>query len=198
MKKSAKALLISLCAVLLVVASVMGTLAYLTSTATVTNTFSVGSVAITMDETDVTVYGLKDTDTRVQTNEYKLVPGHEYIKDPVIHVAAGSEECYLFVKVENGIAGIEAAGENGTIETQITNNGWTAMDGGVYYKSQAATTEAVDVPVFAEFAVSGTVDSDTLASYSDATIVVTAYAVQADGFTDAAAAWAATFGAQNG
>ena len=199
MKKSTKTLLISLCAVLLVAASVMGTLAYLTSTATVTNTFSIGSVSITMDETDVTVYGVKDTDTRVTANEYKLMPGHEYIKDPIVHVAANSEACYLFVKVENGISAIEAPAGTGEgayvqIATQITNNGWTALDGvdGVYYKSQDATTSAADVNVFAEFAVAGTVDSTTLASYNGKTIVVTAYAIQSDGFADAAAAWTAS------
>lgn len=44
-------------AVLLVAASVMGTLAYLTSTDTVKNTFTVGKVAITLDEAEVTEYG---------------------------------------------------------------------------------------------------------------------------------------------
>ena len=54
MKTKRKALLLSLCAVLLVVASVMGTMAYLTSTsATVTNTFTVGNVGITLDEAPV-------------------------------------------------------------------------------------------------------------------------------------------------
>ena len=37
-----------------------GTLAYLTSTAEVKNTFTVGKVAIDMDETDVDLYGKKD------------------------------------------------------------------------------------------------------------------------------------------
>ena len=53
MKKTKKALLLSLCAVMLVTASVLGTMAYLTSTDEVVNTFTVGNVAITLDETDV-------------------------------------------------------------------------------------------------------------------------------------------------
>ena len=53
MKTKRKALLLSLCAVLLVVASVMGTMAYLTSTDTVTNTFTVGNVQIKLDEAAV-------------------------------------------------------------------------------------------------------------------------------------------------
>ena len=108
-KKAKKVVALLLCAVLLVVGSVTGTMAYLTSKATVTNTFTVGKVAITLDEAKVNAYGepvdasdnvviLADA-PRVAANEYKLVPGHTYVKDPVIHVAAGSEACYLFVKI---------------------------------------------------------------------------------------------------
>ena len=108
MKTRSKALLLTLCAVLLVTASMLGTMAYLTSTDEVKNTFTVGSVAITLDETDV------DNSTtgadRDRANSYKLLPGHEYKKDPTIHVDANSEDCFLFVKVENEIADIEKAG----------------------------------------------------------------------------------------
>lgn len=50
MKTKSKALFLMLCAVLLVAASVLGTMAYLTSTDEVVNTFTVGSVAIKLDE----------------------------------------------------------------------------------------------------------------------------------------------------
>ena len=50
MKTKSKALLLTLCAVLLVTASVLGTMAFLTSNDEVVNTFSVGSVAIKLDE----------------------------------------------------------------------------------------------------------------------------------------------------
>ena len=84
MKKTKKALLLSLCAVMLVTASVLGTMAYLTSTDEVVNTFTVGNVAITLDETDVdnSTPGENDRD---QANEYKLMPGKEYVKDPNQH-----------------------------------------------------------------------------------------------------------------
>ena len=77
MKKTSKALLLSLCTVLLVTASVLGTMAYLTSQDQVVNTFTVGNVAITLDETDVDVNGDKDSEDRVKANEYKLLPGRE-------------------------------------------------------------------------------------------------------------------------
>ena len=95
MKTKSKALLLTLCAVLLVAASVLGTMAYLTSSDTVTNTFTVGKVEIKLDETDVT----NPTGPRVQANSYKLMPGTTYTKDPTVTVKAGSEESYVRMKV---------------------------------------------------------------------------------------------------
>ena len=109
MKKTKKIVALLLAAVMLVCTTVAATVAYLTAnTDVVTNTFTVGSVAIDLDETDVTVYGVKETDTKVKANTYKLIPGHLYIKDPTVHVKKGSEECWLFIKVSNGIASAEA------------------------------------------------------------------------------------------
>ena len=134
MKKTKKALLLSLCAVMLVTASVLGTMAYLTSTDEVVNTFTVGNVAITLDETDVdnSTPGENDRD---QANEYKLMPGKEYVKDPIVHVDADSEDCYLFVKVANEIADIE---DTKTVLEQMGEHGWVAVDGaeGVYVYTQ--------------------------------------------------------------
>ena len=183
MKTKSKALLLTLCAVLLVTASMLGTMAYLTSTASVENTFTVGYVAITLDETDV------DNSTadanRDQANSYKLMPGHTYTKYPTIHVAAASEDCYLFVKVANEITAIE--GET-TVAAQMTAKGWVAVDGvtGVYVYTQSNAPAVVaggsNVTVFDNFTISGTVDNATLATYNNKTITVTAYAIQADGF----------------
>ena len=85
--KKFKALLVVACALLLVAASVFGTMAYLTSTDTVTNTFTVGKVKITLDEAQVNTDGkpIKKDGTivqnaaeaeRVKKNSYKLLPGH--------------------------------------------------------------------------------------------------------------------------
>lgn len=219
MNNAKKVLLLALCAILLVVASVAGTLAYLTQkTETVQNTFTVGKVSLGedtnndgvveggLDEAKVDAYGQKlnaagevweEGDTladRVTGNEYKLIPGHSYVKDPTIHVAAGSESCYLFVKVVNGIADIE---DGTTIAHQMIANGWVELgsEEGIYYLNRTVSTvgetNATDVDVFGSFTIK--TDAD-VAKYADAKIEVTAYAVQADGFADAAAAWAATFG----
>ena len=189
-KTKSKALLLTLCAVLLVTASVLGTIAYLTSTDTVENTFTVGSVAISMDEAAVNTDGtvIADAD-RVQANTYHLLPGHSYTKDPVIHVGSDSEDCWIFVKVENGISDIESGT---TIAAQLAANDWTAVSGTTnVYAYKDIVTKDTDIPVVGSFTISGDVDADDLAEYEDAEIIVTAYAVQADGFTTAEAAWTA-------
>lgn len=200
MKKS-KAILMALCAVLLVAASVMGTLAYLTSTDTVVNTFTVGNVAITLDEVQVNANGTPVEDAaRVQENTYKLLPGHTYTKDPTVHVTTGSEDCYLFVKVVNEIAAIEDP--SNTIASQMTANGWAVVDAdnGIYVYGTAAAPTAVSAgqnkKVFDNFTISGSVKNDTLAAYDGETIVIDAYAVQKDGFTGQSASyiWGETFG----
>jgi len=206
MKTTKKALLALVCAVALVFGSVFATYAYLTSTTeTVTNTFTVGKVEITLDEAAVDVYGSEidmdndgdiDDDDRRTTNEYKLIPGHEYAKDPTVHVTAGSEQCYVFVKVVDEIAGIEDAT---TIAEQMKTNDWVALTGetNVYYYnggSNAGVVDAreakADLPVFANFKIKTDADVST---YNGKTVTVIAYAVQADGFTSAAAAWEAAF-----
>lgn len=100
MKTKSKALLLILCAVLLVAASVLGTMAYLTSTAKVENTFTIGKVEIKLDEAKVNADGIPvEGAARVQANSYKLMPGTTYTKDPTVTVKAGSEESYVRMKV---------------------------------------------------------------------------------------------------
>ena len=188
MRTKTKALVLALCAVLLVVATVFVTMAFLTSKDTVTNTFTIGKVTITLDEADVNNDGtyVSNKDARVDANEYKLIPGHTYIKDPTIHVADDSEECWLFVKVENGLANAEAEGAT-SIESQMAAKGWAKVEGTDVYAYATKQAAGADVVVFDNFKIAGTTD---VSLYEDAEIVVTAYAIQADGFATAAAAWA--------
>lgn len=195
MKTKSKALLLALCAVLLVTASVFGTMAYLTSTDKVENTFTVGSVAIKLDEAKVNTDGsLVTPAVRVKENSYKLLPGHEYTKDPMIHVDPTSEDCYLFVKVENGIADIEKAGTT-TVASQMTRNGWELVNGNVYVyvgtadaNDPATVAKGANIHVFDNITIDGSVDGDTLKNYERKNITVTAYAVQKDGFAGKSAA----------
>ncbi len=193
MRSKKKVLMLVLCGVLLVGASILGTMAYLTSQDQVNNTFTVGDVAITLDESKVNANGEKEGQTRVKQNTYHLMPGHSYTKDPIVHVTAGSDESFVFVKLENGLKDIV---DTTTIEEQIIAEGWKLLDGSsnVYYRSVEKSATATDLTVFESFKVKEDVGNTTLKNYANAKITVTAYAVQADGFKTAADAWIATFG----
>lgn len=190
MKTRNKVLLLMLSAVLLVGASVFGTLAYLSSKKEVINTFTVGKVSITMDESKIKDDG-KTVDTsaaRVVENKYKLIPGTEYTKDPIIHVTSDSEPCYLFVKVVNGIEHLEDQGEpKNTIAAQMEKNKWKLLDGytNVYYYTDGTNAKTdnagADVKVFETFKIMGTATAGQLETKAD--VVVTAYAVQAENLT---------------
>jgi len=186
-----KTLALLACAVVLVLGSVAATMAYLTATTDqVNNTFTVGDVAITLDEKDV------DDSTankeRDIANNYHIFPGGNYEKDPTVHVGATSEDAWLFVKVYNGIERIEADSDDiKTIAEQMEANGWTAVNNadGWFKYNRVVTKADTNIVVFSEFTIADTVDGATLGGYGSETIKVFAYAVQADGFDTAEAAW---------
>lgn len=187
MKTKFKAIVTALCAVLLVVVSVLGTMAYLTSQDKVTNTFTVGNVKIILDEKDVDGSTTSTTTSgRDRGNSYKLIPGTTYEKDPTVHVDANSESCWIFVKLENELKDII---DDTTVENQMVAKGWVLIDStnNIYaYKDiKAAGSSQV---VFDNFKIKSDADLD---GYEDKEIVITAYAVQAENFTTNTAAWAA-------
>lgn len=248
-KTKTKALLMSLCAVLLVAASVLGTMAYLTDSKEVNNTFTVGNVAITLDEAKVDdngnainkqgnqVTNLADAE-RVPGNAYKLLPGHTYVKDPTVTVLKPSVASYVRMKVTfnnadkiialctdpkyaDEVTGVEnayplirmvkfveanAAKWDGIIPDNMvdtedmlaqtkyfvadtTNNTLTYY---FYYNETVAapTADVVLETLFDSITVPEWVTGDQLAKLKDFQINVVAEAIQADGFENAAAAWA--------
>lgn len=206
MKKS-KVLLTLACAVLLVAASVMGTLAYLTATDTVTNTFTVGNVSIKLDEAKANTDGtLVPNADRVKANTYKLLPGHTYNKDPMVTVLEGSESSYIKLNVVvTKSAELDAIG----VDLLTTFKGYDSANW-IYKGNTEDTTantrtyefwykEAVAAPnadvaldaLFDQIVVPGTITNAQLATIAGMTITVTAHAIQADGFANAEAAWAA-------
>lgn len=214
MKTKSKALLLTLCAVLLVAASVMGTMAYLTSTDKVENTFTVGNVAIKLDEAKVDTDGTPVTPAeRVKANSYKLLPGHTYNKDPMVTVLSGSEASYIKMTVTFSKASALDAifASTGADLTSIFNGydsaNWiykgntkdTGADTRTYefwYKETVGAPNA-DVALDALFdsiTVPGTITNKQLETIKGMTITVNAYAIQADGFAKAEAAWAAYAG----
>ena len=100
MKKKMMAL--CLCVALVAVAAVGATMAYFTDTQDVKNTFTVGNVKITLNETTVNLDGTakEGADRTTEGNAYKLFPGHTYTKDPMVTVKANSEESYVRMLVE--------------------------------------------------------------------------------------------------
>ena len=154
--KIRRILLLLACAVLLVSLSVGATLAYLTSTDEVENTFTVGSVNIKLDEADVyetgetedmTKLGTKKSDAdRVKENKYKLLPGKTYDKDPMVTVLAGSEESYIrMIVTVSDITKLKAAFPNQYINDDgsfnlaaFVNNTWDASKWVYYTGSNAA------------------------------------------------------------
>lgn len=113
MKKKGLALVLAL--TLLVVGVVAGTLAWLTAKSdTVTNTFTTSDIKVELKETP---------------KEYKMIPGYTISKDPTVTVLAGSEECYLFVKLDKST-------NFDDYMTYKMAEGWTLVPGktNVYYR----------------------------------------------------------------
>ena len=197
MRTKTNALALALCAVLLVVSTVFVTMAFLTDRDSVQNTFTFGQVGISLDEADVDANGeieagenRESTAGRVHANEYHLIPGHNYVKDPTIHVDDGSENCLLFVKLENGLKDIIASK---TIEEQMQGYGWTLIDStNNIWAYNKVVAENEHIEVFDEFTLTDNADVSNYATDKDAqgnvkggkTIKVTAYAIQADGFVE--------------
>ena len=211
MKTAKKAMLMTLCAIILVVATVFGTMAYLTSDDEVVNTFTVGNVAIKLDEAKVDTNGsLVEGAARVKENSYKLLPGHTYDKDPTVTLLAGSEDSYIKMTVTFSKADeLDAIfAPNGANLTSIFNGydsaNWIAKGNTKdatantrtyeFWYKEAVGTSTADVALDALFdsiTVPGTITKEQLATIEGMTITVNAYAIQADGFADAAAAWEA-------
>lgn len=211
MKKS-KVVLMVLCAVALITVSVLGTLAYLTSQDVVVNTFTLGKVNITLDETAVNTDGTPIANAdRVKENKYHLVPGNTYVKDPTMTVVKGSEESYVRMlltincsKEFDDIFAPEVADltsifngydANNWIYAETTRNE-TANTVTYEFRYKETVKPSVDndivlEPLFDSITVPGEFDSDDMASISNLKITVVGHAIQKSGFNSADAAWTA-------
>lgn len=215
MTNTKKVLLLILCAVFLIGTTVMGTLAWLTDRETVTNTMTVGKVDITVDEAKVDLNGIAIPDAeRVQTNEYKMIPGQIYTKDPTMTVAGDSEEAYvrmlLTISCKNELDAIFAPDgvDLTTIFKGYEKDIWVFTKETVgaantvtyefrYKETVKPNGENVVLPaLFTSFTVPGELDGEDLESIKNLTITVEGHAIQAAGFDTDDLAWAA-FNTQN-
>lgn len=128
MKKKTLALLLSVVLVIGVVAG--SSLAWLTAKGEpVVNVFTDSDINLVLDESKLNDDGLTlDTQSpRVKGNEnYKMIPGWTIEKDPVVTIKEGSEDCWVFIKVE------ESASPklDDYIEYEIDPNNWEQLKNG--------------------------------------------------------------------
>lgn len=190
MKMSKKMLAALLAVVMLVGAAIGGTIAYLVAgTQEVTNTFTYGDINILLDETIT-------NDNEQNGNEYLLVPGGTYSKDPKVTVKAGSEECYVFVQITE-----DPATNSGVVEYDVAN-GWIALTGvdNVYYQvvdvKSATADRVLQILKDNQIKLSEDVtkaDVNNLTGHDNIltnSLTFNAYAVQYDYVDDEVAAWA--------
>ena len=178
MKKKVLALVLAM--VLVVVGVAAGTLAWLTAKSdTVTNTFTTSDIRVELTETNET---------------YKMIPGYDIHKDPKAKVVSGSEECFLFVKLEK-------SANFDDFMTYEMAEGWTLVEGQTNFYSRKVVTAdigtAYSVLKDDKVTVKGEVTKammEGLSANTLPTLTITAYASQlhkdaATEFT-AAEAWA--------
>lgn len=181
-----KLLVVTIVALILAVSCVVGTFAYLTRvTDPVVNTFVSGNIILTLEETD-------DGDGDEQNNDYTMIPGQTIEKDPVVTVGAGSEDCYVYVKIEES-----ADFDTTNVFTYAVADGWTLLDGttNIYSREYTGDAEA-EYAVIKDNAIiiSEDASSTDMENANEATLTITAYAVQKAAGANAKAAWDATFG----
>jgi len=207
MNSKRKALTMVLCALLLVSATMFATIAYLKSEDKVNNTFTVGDVKITLDEAKVNPDGTLVPDAeRVDGNEYKLIPGHKYTKDPTVTVKNKSEDCYVraLVTITKRTALYNLPSSIKIKDCFDINENWvfksetedTVNDTYTYefwYKEIVKTSdEDKTLPaIFTTITVPNSLTNDQLKTLDDLEINVVAHAIQADGFDTAEKAWEA-------
>ena len=196
MKTRKKILVLTVCAMVLITGSVLGTMAWLTAeTDEVVNTFTYGNINIDLDEHvyDPDQNALGEELTKSADN-YLIIPGIDLPKDPFVTVKAGSEDCYLFVKVE------ESEGFAKGKVTYAVDESWTKGDGtkipaNVYYRqvSQPAADVSYNVLKDNKIFVSENLTKDEVKEMQQSqvrpTLKFTAYAIQAEGIDSAETAW---------
>ena len=222
MKNAKKILALLMCAVLLVGASIAGTVAYLTDKDDVTNTFTVGKVNIKLDEAVLdkeTGKATADPRTEEGNTGMLLIPGRTIDKDPTVTVLADSEACYVRAKVyvanldnlKTALPGDEYyLGDVFLLQNLCVDaEGKSTWDGATWemktfdpatntyefwYKDKVAKagTDTKLPALFSAFTVPGEdITSENINQLAGVQIIVTAEAIPAEGFADAAAAWAA-------
>ncbi len=204
-------MILTMCAIImLTVSCVMGTLALLTDTDEVVNTFTVGKVAISLDEAAVNTDGTPiEGANRVQGNSYHMIPGNTYVKDPTVTVIAGSEPSYIrmFVSIDKADELKAIFGDDFLPEEYVSGwdkslwpcTGIKEKDGVLTYEfryhsivdASDSDDDIVLDALFDSFTVPGEVRGEQLATIADMKITVVSHAMQSENFDDEEEAWKA-------
>lgn len=187
MKK--KLMAVALATIIAVMAVAGASLAWLKdTTGPVTNTFTEGKVDIDLYETE--------NSTHVMSKTYKMVPGKVLPKDPTVEVIAGSEACWLFVKIEE-VNNVDTFLEYDYITGK---DGWTFLEEStinnvptiIIYREvtaeEASAGDSYQILVGNEVSVKTSVemkDMETIATNGQPQLKFTAYAIQSDYIVDA-------------
>ena len=234
MRMKKKSLIMLLCGLIVLSSVAFGTIAYLTDRAGVTNRFTIGNVDITVDETEVDEngdpkpnpdYDPNDPDETddpylrtEEENEYPLIPGSEYVKDPTMTILGGSEEAYvrmvvtinnaseidaIFAQLQAQYPDQYAAGFGfGDLVTGYDGEAWvytgeTAKVDNTYvlefryFETVEAETDTALPPLFETICIPGELTNAQLATLEGFYVDVNGHAIQTTGFADAEAAWTA-------
>ncbi|MBQ4091728.1 MAG: hypothetical protein IJC82_00215, partial [Firmicutes bacterium] len=127
-------------------------------------------------------------------------------KNMVVNVSANSEDCFVYIVMQNDLAPIEAEKSNPTmgnqnvvkytpVATQISDNGWTerttqSSDIKIYWKEIDVSTDAGELDFMTEFRTKESFDYDLVRKEDNTPPVMsfTLYAVE-KGSMDEANAW---------
>ena len=177
MKTNKKKILVPLLVLALVVTTIGGTLAWLMDkTDTITNTFTVGNVGVTLQESE---------GEAVDYN-FHMVPGNTIQKDPMAALTTDSEDAYLFVKVDKSANFDEFL-------TATIDGRWTRVQGtegtgieGVYYITNPTKGEQQSILAGDIVKVKGSVTNEMMKALTEKNypkLTFMAYAVQKDNLT---------------
>ena len=186
-----KTILTIVCTILICTCVMGTTLAYLVDkTDPIKNTFTVGDINIELKETKG-----EGTD---YAKSFKMIPGSTLAKDPIITLKAGSEPCYIFVKIEKS-----ENFDNFMTYVIYGDSVWQKIESGtnydVYYTTSNSIPNAdVTYQILAGDGENATgvvkvkstvtkVDLNTLTDATYPTLTFTAYAVQFANLTSAQA-----------
>ena len=169
--------------VICLVAAVLPTYSWLSSKSeTVVNKFAGGTISIAMDEAKVDADGKKiegEDAQRVTSNSYKYTAGAVLDKDPTPTVIKGSDECYVFVCVENQLSDKFSINYDADSWKSVATQGDKTVY--AYVKKVAAKEAEKDItlsPVFTQVKVSENLTSEDIENLGEKNLNVTAYALQ--------------------